>query len=74
MEEKVKVVIELDKNTVQAAAYLVGMPFSDELWKQMVSKPANFSAEVMTKQKKEIELAMAMVAIGVYLTRMEETK
>lgn len=74
MEEKVKVVIELDKNTVQAAAYLGGTQLSDELWKQMLSEPISFPMEVMKEQRKEMELGISMVAIGIGLKRMEESK
>lgn len=74
MEEKVKVVIELDKNTVQAAAYLGGTQLSDELWKQMLSEPISFPMEVMEEQRKEMELGVSMVAIGIGLKRMEESK
>lgn len=74
MEETVKLIIELDKNTVQAAAYLGGTQLSEELWEQMVSEPISFPMEVMEEQRKEMELEMAMVAIGIGLKRMEETK
>lgn len=74
MEEKVKVVIELDKRSVQAAAYLSGIQLSDELWKQIISEPVNFPVEVMEEQRKEMELGMAMVAISIGLKRMKETK
>lgn len=74
MEEKVKIVIELDKSAVQAAAYLGGTQLTDELWEQMVSEPVNFPVEVMEEQRKEMELGMAMVAIGIGFKRMEESK
>lgn len=74
MEEKAKVVIELDKNTVQAAAYLVGVQLSDELWEQIISEPVSFPIEEMGEDKKQMELAMSMVVIGAGLKRMEESK
>lgn len=74
MEEKVKVVIELDKNTVRTAAYLDGTQLSDELWKQMLSEPISFPMEVMEEQRKGMELGISMVAIGIGLKRMEESK
>lgn len=74
MEEKAKVIIELDKSTVQAAAYLAGTQLSDELWERIISEPVPFPMEEMEEQRKEMELGMAMVTIGAGLKRMEESK
>ncbi len=74
MEEKVKVVIELDKKTVQAAAYLVDRELSDEVWQKMVAEPIPFPAEMMEEQRKEMELGMAMAAFAVTIKKQEETK
>lgn len=74
MEEKVRVVIELDKNAVQAAAFLAGTQISDELWKQMTSQLISFPMEVMEEQRREMELGISMVAIGIGLKRMKETE
>ncbi len=74
MEEKVRVVIELDKNAVQAAAFWADTQISDELWKQMTSEPISFPMEEMGEQSKEMELGISMLAIGIGLKRMEETK
>lgn len=74
MEKKVKILVELDKNTVQAAAYLVNIDLSDEVWQKMVAEPIPFRTELMEEQKKEMELGMAMVALGLTLQKREETK
>ena len=74
MEEKVKILIELDKKTVQAAAYLVNINMSDEVWQKMVEEPILFPTELMEEQKKEMELVMAMAALGLTLQKQEETK
>lgn len=74
MEEKVKVVIELDKKTVQAAAYLVNINLSDEVWQKMVTEPILFPTELMEEQKKEMELGLAVAALGLTLQKQEETK
>lgn len=74
MEEKVKILIELDKKTVQAAAYLVNINMSDEVWQKMVEEPILFPTELMEEQKKEMELGMAMAALGLTLQKQEETK
>lgn len=74
MEEKVKVVIELDKKTVQAAAYLVNRELSDEVWQKMVAEPILFPTELMEEQKKEMELGLAVAALGLTLQKQEETK
>lgn len=74
MEEKIKILVELDKNTVQAAAYLANIDLSDEVWKKMVAEPILFPTELMEEQKKEMELGMAMAALGLTLQKQEETE
>lgn len=74
MEEKVKVVIELDRKTVQAAAYLADRELSDEVWQKMVTEPILFPMELAGEQKKEMELGIAMAALGLTLQKQEETE
>ena len=74
MEEKVKILMELDKKTVQAAAYLANIDLSDEVWQKMVEEPILFPTELMEEQKKEMELGMAMAALGLTLQKQEETR
>ena len=74
MEEKVKLLMVLDKQTVQAAAYLANIDLSDEVWQKMVAEPILFPTELMEEQKKEMELGMAMAALGLTLQKQEETK
>ena len=74
MEEKVKILMELDKKTVQAAAYLANIDLSDEVWQKMVAEPILFPTELMEEQKKEMELGMAMAALGLTLQKQEEIK
>lgn len=66
--------MELDKKTVQAAAYLANIDLSDEVWQKMVAEPILFPMELMEEQKKEMELGMAMAALGLTLQKQEETK
>lgn len=72
MEEKAKVVIELDKKTVQTAAYLADKELSDEVWQEMVAEPILFPTELMEEQRKEMELGMAMAAIALTIGKMED--
>ena len=44
--------MELDKKTVQAAAYLANIDLSDEVWQKMVAEPILFPTELMEEQKK----------------------
>lgn len=74
MEEKVKILMELDKKTVQAAAYLANIDLSDEVWQKMVAEPILFPMELAGEQKKEMELGMAMAALGLTLQKQEETE
>lgn len=74
MEEKVKILMELDKKTVQAAAYLANIDLSDEVWQKMVAEPILFPTELAGEQKKEMELGMAMAALGLTLQKQEETE
>lgn len=74
MEEKVKILMELDKKTLQAAAYLANIDLSDEVWQKMVAEPILFPTELAGEQKKEMELGMAMAALGLTLQKQEETK
>lgn len=74
MEEKVKILVELDKNIVQAAAYLINMNLSDEVWQKMIAEPILFPTELMEEQKKEMELGMAIAALGLTLQKQEEIK
>ena len=69
MEEKLKILMELDKKTVQAAAY-----WANIVWQKMVAEPILFPTELMEEQKKEMELGMAMAALGLTLQKQEETK
>lgn len=66
--------MELDKKTVQAAAYLANIDLSDEVWQKMVAEPILFPTELMGEQKKEMELGMAMAALGLTLQKQEETE
>lgn len=74
MEKKVKILMELDKKTVQAAAYLANIDLSDEVWQKMVAEPILFHTELMGEQQKEMELGMAMAALGLTLQKKEEVK
>ena len=74
MEEKLKILMELDKKTVQTAAYLANIDLSDEVWQKMVAEPILFPTELMEEQKKEMELGMAMAALGLTLQKQEETE
>lgn len=74
MEEKVKILMELDKKTVQAAAYLANIDLSDEVWQKMVAEPILFPMELAGEQKKEMELGIAMAALGLTLQKQEETE
>lgn len=74
MEEKVKILMELDKKTVQAAAYLANIDLSDEVWQKMVAEPILFPMELAGEQKKEMELGMAMAALGLTLQKQEEAE
>lgn len=66
--------MELDKKTVQAAAYLANIDLSDEVWQKMVAEPILFPMELAGEQKKEMELGMAMAALGLTLQKQEETE
>lgn len=71
MEEKVKLVVELDKATVQSAGYFGNIQLTDELWNKMITEPILFPMELMEEQRKVMEVAMAMVAMGLTLKKME---
>lgn len=74
MEEKLKILMELDKKTVQAAAYWANIDLSDEVWQKMVAEPILFPMELAGEQKKEMELGIAMAALGLTLQKQEETE
>lgn len=74
MEEKVRIVMELDKNVVQTACFLANINLSDEVWQKMVAEPILFPTELAGEQKKEMELGMAMAALGLTLQKQEETE
>ena len=74
MEEKVRIVMELDKNVVQTACFLANTNLSDEDWQKMVAEPILFPTELAGEQKKEMELGMAMAALGLTLQKQEETE
>lgn len=52
MEEKVRIVMELDKNVVQTACFLANINLSDEVWQKMVAEPILFPTELAGEQKK----------------------
>lgn len=74
MEEKVRIVIELDKNVVRTACFLANINLSDEVWQKMVAEPILFPTELAGEQKKEMELGMAIAALGLTLQKQEETE
>lgn len=74
MEEKVRIVMELDKNVVQTACFLANINLSDEIWQKMVAEPILFPTELAGEQKKEMELVMAVAALGLTLQKQEETE
>ena len=69
MEEKVRIVMELDKNVVQTACFLADINLSDEVWQKMVAEPILFPMELAGEQKKEMELGIAMAALGLTLQK-----
>lgn len=71
MDEKVKIVVELDKTIVQSAGYIGDIQLTDELWDKMVAEPVSFPMEGFGKTRKKVEIAMAMVAMGHVLKKME---
>ena len=54
MGEKVRIVMELDKNVVQTACFLADINLSDEVWQKMVAEPILFPMELAGEQKKEM--------------------
>lgn len=74
MEEKVRIVMELDKNVVQTACFLANINLPDEVWQKMVAEPILFPTELAGEQKKEMELGMAIAALGLTLQKQEETE
>ena len=74
MEEKVRIVMELDKNVVQTACFLANINLSDEVWQKMVAEPILLPMEHAGEQKKEMELGMAIAALGLTLQKQEETE
>lgn len=72
MEEKVKLVVELDKAAVQIAGYLGNMPLTDELWAKMVAEPIPFPMDGLGEERKKVEIAMALIAIGYVMKKMED--
>lgn len=74
MEEKVRLVVELDKATVQGAGYFGNIQLTDELWNKMIAEPIPFPMELMEDERKVMEVSMAMVAIGLTLKKMEDNQ
>lgn len=66
--------MELDKNVVQTACFLANINLSDEVRQKMVAEPILFPTELAGEQKKEMELGMAIAALGLTLQKQEETE
>lgn len=58
---------------VQTACFLADINLSDEVWQKMVAEPILFPME-LAENKKEMELGIAMVALGLTLQKQEETE
>ena len=56
MEEKLKILMELDKKTVQAAAYWANIDLSDEVWQKKVAEPNLFRKVLLVEQIKEMKM------------------
>lgn len=61
-EQKVKVVIEIDKACVQSALYLMGDKLTDELWNKLTSKDVYLNTHVLEKNEPNIRLGLACLA------------
>lgn len=53
MEEKVRIVMELDKNVVQTACFLADINLSDEVWQKMVAEPILFPWNLRENKKRK---------------------
>ena len=58
----------------QTACFLATINQSYEVWQKMVAEPILFPMELAGEQKKEMELGMAMAALGLTLQKQEETE
>lgn len=54
--------------------FLADINLSDEVWQKMVAEPILFPMELAGEQKKEMELGIAMAALGLTLQKQEETE
>lgn len=70
-EQKVKVVIELDKACVQSAMYLMGEKLTDELWDKLTQGEVALSTDPLDGDSKQRELGIACLAIAEVLQEEE---
>lgn len=64
-EEKVKVVLELDKDDIQGTAYLLGVKLTDEMYQKLTVESIPIPTEKMKEgDLKQMKIAFACFALA----------
>ena len=64
MEEKVKLVFELDKEAIIATSFLMGVELTQERWENMTKEPIVFSTRKLDKNDMtHLQMAFSLLVI-----------
>lgn len=64
-EEKVKVILELDKDDIQGTAYLLGVKLTDEMFQELIKEPIPIPIDEMKDgDLKQLKIAFSCFALA----------
>lgn len=71
-DQKVKVVVELDKECVLSTLFLMGEKLSDEMWQKLVAEPVVINNSDMGDQARDIGIAFSCLALAKVMGAKDE--
>lgn len=64
MDEKVRVVLELDKECFSSLCFMLDEKLTDEMWQKLTASDVVLQDEFIGSDAKQMKLAFAALAIG----------
>ncbi|WP_303180627.1 hypothetical protein [uncultured Butyricimonas sp.] len=71
-ERKVKLEMELDRDSFQSTCFLLGLKLTDEMWEKMIEEPVKLGFEEMGGNVVKSKMTFAALAISKVLRDMEK--
>lgn len=73
MEQKAKVVFELDRDSVQAACFFMNEKLTDEMWQAIISEEILLSPDDLGGDGHTAKIAFSLIAIAKAVEKIESS-